>query len=450
MKKVIWIFLFLTYGFSQSYNATITLYKDKFALVSQPVEWSMIMGENQVSYNLLPKGMFTDSPFLVIPGATIISQTLDADIFHSQEYYLSKLGYPIKLKTIEGKSFEGLLLDYTSAGITLLEDQEMIYIPSDKIEYFTMDKFVENFQFKPSLEWSIITNESGNKEGSLIYLSSGFDWNAIYRFIMDRETGKGEFISEALITNNSGIDFLEADLRLVEGELHRTNRYQDIRKLSKQALPNQRVILESEVPSTQRETLGDYHEYFLSDKQMFYSDHQTTIRLYTPRVVQFNKEYIFENAERVQRDEPLVTEISIANTKENSLNIPLPAGKVELYHSGKNGFVKFVGEDYLDQIPTGGTATLTAGRAFDVRGKRKVLHYDRQRKSEEATIELILRNTKEVDVSVKVIEHISGDWVIRDASDMYIKKDASTIHFPLKVEAGETKTVTYTYRKEWK
>ncbi len=450
MRKFIWICLLMTYGLTQSNNATITLYKDNFALVSQPVEWSLVAGDNQLSYNLLPKGLFTDSPFLTMPNATVVSQTLNADLFRSQEYYQNKLGNPIELKTIEGKTFEGVLLDYTSLGVTVLQKKEIIFVPFDKIEYFIMDEFMESFQFKPSLEWSVKSKNAGVHGGNLIYLSSGFDWNAVYRFIMDRETETGQFISEALISNNSGIDFLQADLRLVEGELHRTGHYSGLTKMAGDNKMTLRAAAAEESSGMTRETLGDYHEYFLSDKQMFFSDHQTTIRLYTPREVQFKKEYVFENGERVQRDEPLVTEITIANTKENALNIPLPAGKVELYHSVKNGFVKFVGEDYLDQIPTGGTATLTAGRAFDVRGKRKVLHYDRQRKSEEATIELQVRNTKESEVSVKAIEHISGDWVIREASDMYIKKDASTIHFPFTVKAGETKTITYTYRKEWK
>jgi hypothetical protein len=51
---------------------------------------------------------------------------------------------------------------------------------------------------------------------------------------------------------------------------------------------------------------------------------------------------------------------------------------------------------------------------------------------------------------VKLIEKISGDWVIRDESTMYMKEDASTIYFPITVPANDEMLVTYTYRKEWK
>ena len=64
-------------------------------------------------------------------------------------------------------------------------------------------------------------------------------------------------------------------------------------------------------------------------------------------------------------------------------------------------------------------------RAFNVVGKRKVLNYDRQRKSEEGTISIEVTNTLSKDINVRIIEHIYGDWVVRDASANYRKKDAN-------------------------
>ena len=82
-------------------------------------------------------------------------------------------------------------------------------------------------------------------------------------------------------------------------------------------------------------------------------------------------------------------------------------------------------------------------------GKRTVLNYDRQQKSEEGSISIEVTNTLNTEIKVRLIEHIFGDWVIRDASANYRKKDASTIHIPLTITANGSQTVTYTYRKEW-
>ena len=126
----------------------------------------------------------------------------------------------------------------------------------------------------------------------------------------------------------------------------------------------------------------------------------------------------------------------------------MPQGKVNLYY--ENGAsLEFAGEDYLRQIPKGETATVKAGRAFDVIGKRTVLNYNRQQKSEEASIEIVIKNKRETDIDVRIVEHIRGDWVVKEASENFTKKDASTIHFPITVKSGSSNTLSYTYRKEW-
>jgi hypothetical protein len=198
------------------------------------------------------------------------------------------------------------------------------------------------------------------------------------------------------------------------------------------------------------DALGDFHIYELPERINLNQNQSVTVRLYEPKNVDYTKTYVFQNSERSKKEEPLKIEIKLANTAENGLDIPLPQGKVSLYLKSEDGSLEYAGEDELKQIPRGETATISAGRAFDVIGKRIVLHYDRQRKSEEASIEIIVKNKRDEKVDIRLVEQIRGDWIIRDASDNYIKKDASTIHFSFSLDAGDSKTVTYTYRKEWK
>jgi hypothetical protein len=200
----------------------------------------------------------------------------------------------------------------------------------------------------------------------------------------------------------------------------------------------------------ERENLGDYYIYTIPKDLELRANESITVRLYDAREISYKKTYLFENYEQAQSEEPLSVEIKIDNTEENNLNLPLPQGAIELYQTMKNGQLEFLGEDRLKQVPKGATAKLIAGRAFDVVGKRRVLNYDRQRKSEEASIEIKITNTKDQDANVKVIEKISGEWVIRDESTMYMKEDASTIYFPITVPANSEMLITYTYRKEWK
>ena len=111
--------------------------------------------------------------------------------------------------------------------------------------------------------------------------------------------------------------------------------------------------------------------------------------------------------------------------------------------------MKFAGEDFLRQVAVEEEAKVIAGRAFDVLGKRSVVNYDRKKKSEEATILLEIKNKRKDVISVQLVEHIYGDWVIRDPSHDYKRGDAQTIQFDLTLQAESAETVIYTYRKEW-
>ena len=57
---------------------------------------------------------------------------------------------------------------------------------------------------------------------------------------------------------------------------------------------------------------------------------------------------------------------------------------------------------------------------------------------------------KDQSAQVKIIEHIRGDWVIKDSNKQWIKKDAYTLYFPLTIPSGGSDIVMYTYKKEWK
>jgi len=166
--------------------------------------------------------------------------------------------------------------------------------------------------------------------------------------------------------------------------------------------------------------------------------------------VGYSKTYVFENSERRQKEESLEVMLKMENTETNGLGISLPGGKVEMYSYTTSGGLEYIGADNLGQVPKGQFTELSSGRAFDVIGKRRVLNYDRQRKSEEAVIEIQVTNARTEKVNVQLIEHINGDWIIKHESINYQKEDASTIKFPFTLVPGETKYVTYTYRKEWK
>tara|TARA_B100000214_G_C23951274_1_gene620611 strand:- start:1062 stop:1853 length:792 start_codon:yes stop_codon:yes gene_type:complete len=258
---------------------------------------------------------------------------------------------------------------------------------------------------------------------------------------------KGELIAEAVISNSSDMGFKNASLMLVEGNL---NKVKSIGPRPERLNRNTMLAASEMMPNMSRDELGDYHIYALNESYDLGPKENITVRMYGPLDVGYEKKYVFENSERRQKEEPLEVQLTMMNIESNGLGISLPGGKVEIYSSKKSSGLSYIGADKMGQVPKGQSTTLTSGRAFDVIGNRKVLNYDRQRKSEEAVIEIKITNARSEEINVLLVEHINGDWIIKDESINYQKEDASTVHFPLTLNAGETKNVYYTYRKEWK
>ena len=444
------IITMVTFSQGQSVGATMTIYKDGYGLVKQPVSWDVSSGLNTVQYDRVPQGMIVDSPFLNIQGISIHTQRLDFDTFSGENFFKSKLGSKVEIRLNSDKAVSGILLEYTSATVTLQDKSNIRSFARSVIDGIALKEIVEDPQFRPILSWDVHSSRAGRADGELVYTSSGFDWDATYRMIVKGDSAVADFIPEAMITNRSNLAFSRLTLQLVEGTLSRVHVprpgfYQPemmLRSMADEAM--------GEAPVPIREVLGDYHIYSLPGNLTIGRKESITVRLYTPREVRFVKTYLFDSVERSQHEEPLTVQLKIENSAENNLGIPLPQGKVDLYHLTEQGSIEFLGQDQINQVPKDATAEFIAGRAFDVVGKRRVLNYDRQRKNEEASIEIVVTNTRDQDALVHIIERISGDWVIRDESTMYIKDDASTIHFPITVPSGGQETVTYTYRKEWK
>lgn len=446
MKKH-YLILLISYLFSQSEDATLTIYKDGTALIKQPVGWSIPSGVSYVTWNSLPNGIDKDTPFLNITGADILSQRFNSNIFTGTDFFSKKKGKEIQVKPKNSKLVKGVLLEISSSFITLKHSSGIITFNRNEIEYLgSKNDEIELPTFDPFLSWDLKSKSSKNIEGELVYKSHNFSWSTVYRLIMHNEE-RGELIAEAVISNNSNMDFESSKIQLVEGNLNKLKKKTINVERANRSLSTAQVDAPNLINLNQ---LGDYHIYALNETHDLRAKENITVRMYGPLDVGYSKKYVFENTERRQKEEPLEVQLTMENTDANGLGISLPAGKVEMYLHKEGQGLEYIGADGMGQVPKGQFTTLTSGRAFDVFGNRKVLNYDRQRKSEEAVIEIRVTNARNEKVNVLLIEHINGDWVIKDESLNYLKKDASTIHFPLSLNAGETKSVYYTYRKEWK
>ena len=443
MKKITILFLFCFLLAQSSKESTMTVYKDGTALVKQEIIWDNIpKGKTIIKYDDIPKSIHKDTPFIRLINGQVLSQKFVDKIFSSDDYFKSKEGSIVNIKPKNEKTIGGILLEISNRIITIQSKNGVRSFNKENIEYIESEDKVNDPKFSPYLSWNIKNDKVGRLKANLVYKLSNISWDTIYRLIISGQK-KGELVAEAVITNNSSKDYINTNIQLVEGKLNNV-------KSAIPSSPSKMSMARQTTSEMMPSSLGDYHIYNAGKIKNLIAKESITIRMYGPLNVDYEKVYVFENFERQQKDEPLKVEITLSNTEVHGLGIPLPAGKIDMYTYSGLGGVEYIGSDQMGQVPKGESSTIQAGYAFDIIGKRKVLNYNRQRKSEEAVIEISINNTRSDPIQVKVVEHINGDWVIKDSSHDYKKVDASTIHYQIGLDPGKKDYITYTYKKEWK
>jgi hypothetical protein len=145
--------------------------------------------------------------------------------------------------------------------------------------------------------------------------------------------------------------------------------------------------------------------------------------------------------------------LEFKNSKENNLGIPLPKGKIRVYKEDTSDkSLIFVGEDLIDHTPKDENLEVYLGDAFDIIAER--IQTDFKKTSDTSckeSFKIVLRNHKNEDVEIKVVEHLYrwSNWKIIDTSDKYEKVDSQTIVFKVKVPKDTEKQITYTVYYWW-
>ena len=446
MKKLLIALFSINILFSQQLdvvenNRTLTIYKDNFAIIKEPILWNLNDGKNITSFNNLSPNIVLDSPFLNIEGVEVKSQTLNRNFYSTDAYLKKNIGSLVEVKPTNDSAVQGALLDINSSSVSINTNKGLLIFQRSRVEYISLKSAQVQNKFTPQISWEIFSEGLDGVTAELTYLSSGFSWKPIYKLQLSSTDSSAALSISAEVVNNSNMNLLGVDIKVVEGLVPIS---------SSKKTKNMGMVASRGSMSEQIDTLGDFYIFNLGSNLNLKALETIQFPLLDELSINYDKKYIFENSEQDQKDEPLSIEISFENSKENNLELPLPSGVIYLYEKDDDGALSFIGKNSLSALYKGGSAILDGGKAFDIIGKRRILNFDRQNNSEESTISIQIVNTSNTSIKVKAVEKIFGDWVIKESSSMYIKEDASTIYFPLEIEPDSSELITYTYRKEWK
>jgi hypothetical protein len=205
------------------------------------------------------------------------------------------------------------------------------------------------------------------------------------------------------------------------------------------------------------EAFFEYHLYSL-DRKTTVKDNQTKqISLLAAAGVGTRKEFVLrgepyyyqgQTGELAKQKVGVYVEFN--NSKENGLGMPLPRGIVRLYKRDSGGGLQFIGENRVDHTPRDEKVRLKVGEAFDIVAERRQTDWRVVgRDTYETAYEIKLRNHKDEDVAVRVIEPIPGDWKVLESSHKHEKAEAHTAEFLVPVPKGGEAVLTYRVRTRW-
>lgn len=322
---------------------------------------------------------------------------------------------------------------------------------------------------RPTLVWGIDAARGGEHRTRVTYQTAGITWWADYNLIFnegkDANSGTVDLGAWVSIVNQSGASYTDARLKLIAGDVQRV-------------APPQRVYLQKRAMEMAAADAGggfeekaffEFHLYTLGRRTTLADNSTKQIELFDEtKAIPAKKVLVYYGAPAfsafggpyTERDYGTAANrkvdvyLEFRNDKARGLGIPLPAGRVrvsKLDHADDS--LEFIGEDVIDHTPKDEQVRIRLGSAFDVVGERRQVDFsiDTRARTMEEEFEVKVRNhkTEPVDVLVRETLFRWSGWTIVSKSQDYVKEDARTIHFPVRVAKDGEATVRYRVRYHW-
>jgi hypothetical protein len=469
MRKVIlvlfiWLIVFTSFVFAQEKEGIeITIYNQNFGLVKDRRMLNLNKGINDIRFSdvaayIEPASVYFES--LTDPGGCLIQeQNYEYDLVSADKLLSKYIDKKIKIITKDDKVYDGVLMSYDAQNIVISVNNAISMVcRQDNIREISFPELPEGLITKPTLMWRISNTKAGGHLAEVSYLTQGINWSADYVAVIDKDDKNIDLSGWVTIDNKSGATYKDAGLKLIAGEVHRVREDREVRAMK---LDMAKAV--AEAPQFEEKAFFEYHMYTLQRKTTVKDNQTKQISLLSANNVPVKKLFIYDPVdyfgfywydyedENSAKEQKIKVKLELANSKQNNLGLPLPKGKVKVYKMDSDGSLQFIGEDKINHTPKDEIIRLYIGEAFDVVGERKKTNYRQGNDWAEESFEISLRNHKETDIEVNVVEHMwrYANWKIIDKSQEFAKKDAQTIEFKVPVAKNSESKVSYTVKYWW-
>ncbi len=274
-------------------------------------------------------------------------------------------------------SWANTLIDPTSVELRFLSQTDQLALLDTT---FPHDK-------PQMLYWQVQSEYAGSIQIEISYFTSGIHWQADYTAITNPAETQMQLESFVRVTNNSGEDYENAQVRLVVGTI---NLVEEIAQLAQTPMPQ----VDGRIPAVQqkmrrmdesldlaaesapmmamsadyatsqpkavaKESLSEYFLYTIEGTETIPHGWSKRLRSFKADEVPFSIQYRYRPEEY---GDELVRLYLLRNDKDSKLgDTPLPDGMVRVFRSNANESLSFLAEQSIQYVPIGDKLELNLG-----------------------------------------------------------------------------------------
>ncbi len=429
----------------------VTVYNSNIGLVKDTRRLQIPQGEGELKFmdvasSILPYTVHIQS--LDAPGSlTVLEQNYEYDLMDSAKLLDKYVGKNIKIMTISQDNkkdiVDATLLSNNSGQIYRINNEIYLGYPG----YQILPEIPENLIAQPTLTWVYDNKSAGHQTVQVAYLTDNITWRADYIVVVNNEDTSANIDGWVTLDNKSGATYKNAKLKLVAGQVNRVQENVEYAQLA-----NKAVMATAAVPQFQEQSFFEYHIYDLQRPTTIKDNQTKQVNLLQAEDVGIDKEYLVQGEQNYfysntsaggPSKAPVNVYLKFKNSKANHMGMPLPSGILRLYKKDAQNSLEFVGEDSINHTPKDENVEIKAGEAFDIVAERRQTDFKQSYGSWETAWEVSIRNHKDSNVKVGIVEPMYGDWQVLESSVPYKKINATKIRFDVDVAKDQEVKVTY-------
>jgi hypothetical protein len=439
----------------------ITNYQSRAAALSRPQliigYWLLVV----CCSLLFPATLSAKEELVTLPQRDSVQLT----IYNSEDLTLVRERRTLSFKQGNNRlqfSWANTLIDPTS-----VEFEPVGKDAQDALELMDVSYPAESHEM---LVWTVACTKPAGYEVEISYFTSGISWSAEYTGMVNAAENAMDLTAYVTVTNNSGEEYEEAEVRLVVGVIHLVERIidlarprrpmpaapqapmdkEELREMAKRARGGEAEDGMQKPKEIQKAGLSEYYIYTVEGQETIPNRWSKRLRSFEVKDVPLKTVYRLEP----DKHGPSFTKVlEFKNDEQHKLGKePLPDGMVRLYKRVNDGRLGYMGAIASKYIPKNEEVKVNVGPDAECTMKekrtslkKKDLTLRNNRLVGWTTVEEFeteVKNFRARDVEVEIHRSMQGMFEF-DSEDAWEKHDADTQKIRFTLKAGETRKLTF-------